>query len=243
MASPLIASVAAMVASARRTDRFSNDDLRAYLNNNSIFGDMTFDVSGGQFDDNSCRKDSPNKYLVTTNPRKSNGNLQSKVGDRRSGAVFPRPKKLHAANGFPSGILSTASQLAITKEWKALMPTPPWKDPATQGLYQYTSELYIPTNEAGPTGYPVMICLHGNGGTGTTINDPIYSTLGDHIRVGPNGFFNSWNIVDENSIAPDIEYLRNLIKLLKTFTNVDSTRIRISGISNGAALALSLIHI
>ena len=75
MASPLIASVAAMVASARRTDRFSNDDLRAYLNNNSIFGDMTFDVSGGQFDDNSCRKDSPNKYLVTTNPRKSNGNI------------------------------------------------------------------------------------------------------------------------------------------------------------------------
>ena len=28
-------------------------------------------------------------------------------------------------------------------------------------------------------------------------------------------------VVDENSIAPDIEYLRNLIKLLKTFTNVD----------------------
>ena len=103
MASPLIASVAAMVASARRTDRFSNDDLRAYLNNNSIFGDMTFDVSGGQFDDNSCRKDSPNKYLVTTNPRKQIGNLQNKVGDRRSGAVFPRPKKLHATNGFPSG--------------------------------------------------------------------------------------------------------------------------------------------
>ena len=237
MASPLIASVAAMVASARRTDRFSNDDLRAYLNNNSIFGDMTFDVGGGQFDDNSCRKDSPNKYLVTTNPRKQNGNLQNKVGDRRSGAVFPRPKKLHAANGFPSGILSTASQLAITKEWKAIIPIPPWKDPATQGLFQYTSELYIPTNESGPTGYPVMICLHGNGGSGTTINDPIYATLGDHIRVGPNGQSSSWNIVDENSIAPDIEYLRNLIKLLKTFTNVDSTRIRISGISNGAALA------
>ena len=82
-----------------------------------------------------------------------------------------------------------------------------------------------------------MICLHGNGGNGSTINDPIYATLGDHIRVGPYGSGNSWNIVDESSIAPDIEYLRNLIKLLKTFTNVDSTRIRISGISNGAALA------
>ena len=232
MASPLVASVAAMVASARRTDRFSNDDLRAYLNNTSVYGDMTFDVGGGQFNDNSCRKDSPNKYLFTKNPRERVGNLQNKVGDRRSGAVFPRPKKLNAANGFPSGLLSTASQLEITKEWKNIV-----KDPTTTGLYQYTSELYIPTNEAGPTGYPVMICLHGNGGTGNVINDAIYSTLGDHIRVGPNGFFSSWNIVDENSIAPDIEYLRNLIKLLKTFTNVDSTRIRISGISNGAALA------
>lgn len=240
MASPLIASVAAMVASARRTDRFSNDDLRAYMNNNSVFGDMTFDVGGGTFADNSCRKDSPNKYLVTKNPRKPNGNLQNKVGDRRSGAVFPRPKKLHAANGFPSGLLSTSSQLTIQKEWKLYNPSvgpTGFKDPATAGLYNYLSDLYIPTNEAGPTGYPVMICLHGNGGNGSTINDPIYATLGDHIRVGPYGSGSSWNIVDETSIAPDIEYLRNLIKLLKTFTNVDSTRIRISGISNGAALA------
>ena len=241
MASPLVASVAAMVASARRTDRFSNDDLRAYMNNNSLFGDMTFDAgttNQGTFADNSCRKDSPNKYLITKNPRKENGNMQNKVGDRRSGAVFPRPKKLHAANGFPSGLLSTSSQLTIQKEWKAWDNlTQQYKDPATAGLYNYLSDLYIPTNEAGPTGYPVMICLHGNGGNGSTINDPIYATLGDHIRVGPYGSGNSWNIVDETSIAPDIEYLRNLIKLLKTFTNVDSTRIRISGISNGAALA------
>ena len=241
MASPLVASVAAMVANARRTDRFSNDDLRAYINNNSVFGDMTFDAgttNQGTFADNSCRKDSPNKYLMTKNSRKENGNMQNKVGDRRSGAVFPRPKKLHAVNGFPSGLLSTASQLTITKEWKAWNNiTESYKNVATAGSFTYTSDLYIPTNEAGPTGYPVMICLHGNGGNGNTINDPIYSTLGDHIRVGPNGSGNSWNIVDETSIAPDIEYLRNLIKLLKTFTNVDSTRIRISGISNGAALA------
>ena len=241
MASPLVASVAAMVANARRTDRFSNDDLRAYINNNSVFGDMTFDAgttNQGTFADNSCGKDSPNKYLMSKNPRKENGNMENKVGDRRSGAVFPRPKKLHAANGFPSGLLSTASQLTITKEWKAWNNfTESYKNVATAGSFTYTSDLYIPTNEAGPTGYPVMICLHGNGGNGNTINDPIYSTLGDHIRVGPNGSGNSWNIVDETSIAPDIEYLKNLIKLLKTFTNVDSTRIRISGISNGAALA------
>ena len=43
--------------------------------------------------------------------------------------------------------------------------------------------------------------------------------------------------VDETSTAPDIQYLKELINLLKTFNNVDATKIRISGISNGAALA------
>ena len=232
MASPQVAGIAACLAGARRTDRFSNDDVRAYLNNTSVFGDMTFDTNGGSFSDTSCRKDSPNKYLILSPPRPVSGLMYTNMGDRQSGAVFPRTRKLYSTGGFPSGLLSQASQLQITKEWKNLAG-----DPATSGTFTYDSNLYIPTNEAGPTGYPVMICLHGNGGNGGTINDAIYATLGDHIRVGPNGSGNSWNIVNETSVGPDIEYLRNLIKLLKTFTNVDSTRIRISGISNGAALA------
>ena len=36
---------------------------------------------------------------------------------------------------------------------------------------------------------------------------------------------------------PDVQYLRDLITLLKTFSNVDKTRIRISPVLNGAALA------
>jgi plastocyanin/poly(3-hydroxybutyrate) depolymerase len=82
-----------------------------------------------------------------------------------------------------------------------------------------------------------MICLHGNGASGSVINNAPYNLLTDHIRVGPTGSFASWNIVDENSVAPDIQYLKELINLLKTFNNVDATKIRISGISNGAALA------
>ena len=42
---------------------------------------------------------------MTKNSRKENGNMQNKVGDRRSGAVFPRPKKLHAVNGFPLSLI------------------------------------------------------------------------------------------------------------------------------------------
>ena len=246
MASPQVTGVAALIAGARRTDRFSNYDLLSYLDQTSIFDDMTFDVNGGNFADNTCRKDSPNKYLHLSPVRPESGFILSgKIGCRTRenffgqrqyvGPVFPRTKKLYASRGFPSGILTGASpslQLEITKNWKNLTG-----DLGTGGMYQYVPDIYVPTNESPADGYPVMICLHGNGATGSVINNAPYNLLTDHIRVGPTGLGRSWNIVDETSTAPDIQYLKELINLLKTFNNVDATKIRISGISNGAALA------
>ena len=247
MASPQVAGVAACVASHRRGERFDNDTLRAYLRNMAIEGDMTFDTGGGHFADNTCRKDSPNSYLFAVNPRDyTSGPKNSTQGDRHkttgtvnvggvsydlykpSGQVYPRPRTLQSPNGYPQGPLANASQLTIQKFWRY--------GTAFDGDHTYTSSLYIPSNEnASP--FPVIICLHGNGGNGNVINNAPYNLLQDHIRIGPNGFSNSWNIVDENSNEPDVQYLRDLITLLKTFSNVDTTRIRISGISNGAALA------
>ena len=246
MASPQVTGVAALIAGARRTDRFSNYDLLSYLDQTSIFGDMTFDVNGGNFADNTCRRDSPNKYLHLSPVRPESGYILSgKIGCRTRdnffgqrqyvGPVFPRTKKLYASRGFPSGILTGASpsqQLEITKNWKNITG-----DLGTGGMYQYVPDIYVPTNESPADGYPVMICLHGNGGNGSIINSAPYNLLTDHIRVGPTGLASSWNIVDETSTAPDIQYLKELINLLKTFNNVDATKIRISGISNGAALA------
>ena len=246
MASPQVTGVAALIAGARRTDRFSNYDLLQYFEDTSIFGDMTFDVNGGNFADNTCRKDSPNKYLHLSPVRPESGFILSgKIGCRTRddffgqrqyvGPVFPRTKKLYASRGFPSGILTGTSpslQLEITKDWKNLTG-----DLGTGGMYQYVPDIYVPTNESPADGYPVMICLHGNGATGSVINNAPYNLLTDHIRVGPTGLGRSWNIVDETSTAPDIQYLKELINLLKTFNNVDATKIRISGISNGAALA------
>ena len=246
MASPQVAGVAALIAGARRTDRFSNYDLRQYLVDSSINNDMTFDTNGGNFADNSCQQGSPNRYLHLTPVRPESGFILSgKIGCRTRddffgqrqhvGPVFPRTKKVYASRGFPSGILSGSSpsqQLEIIKEWKNLAG-----DIATSGMHQYVPDIYVPTNESPADGYPVMICLHGNGASGSVINNAPYNLLTDHIRVGPTGSFASWNIVDENSTAPDIQYLKELINLLKTFNNVDATKIRISGISNGAALA------
>ena len=73
---------------------------------------------------------------------------------------------------------SPSLQLEITKNWKNLTG-----DLGTGGMYQYVPDIYVPTNESPADGYPVMICLHGNGATGSVINNAPYNLLTDHIRV------------------------------------------------------------
>jgi hypothetical protein len=63
------------------------------------------------------------------------------------------------------------------------------------------------------------------------------SVLNCHILVAPTGFENSWNICAENSDAPDVEMINDLINNLQTYTNVNPNKIRVLGTSNGASLA------
>lgn len=88
MASPQVTGVVACLASAK--ERFTNADVRGYLNQHSIYGDMTFDVAGGGLDDNSCRQGSLNKYLYIRNPRNTFGYQTESVGERTTGLTFPR---------------------------------------------------------------------------------------------------------------------------------------------------------
>ena len=88
MASPQVCGVIACVASGKY--RFTQGDAKAYLNNTNIQSDMTFDLFGGGFDDDSCRKGSPNKYLHAMNPRPEIGHLEEMQGERTTGFTFPR---------------------------------------------------------------------------------------------------------------------------------------------------------
>jgi subtilisin family serine protease len=89
MASPQVTGIAACLASGK--PRFTNADVLGFLNSASIYNDMTFDVNGGGFDDDTCSKGSPNKYLHIENPRRNVGYLTEVVGQRTSGMTFPRP--------------------------------------------------------------------------------------------------------------------------------------------------------
>ena len=109
------------------------------------------------------------------------------------------------------------------------------------GGWTYPMSIRMPDVEAPGGGYPVCILLHGNGGNGQGTLNQFSQTLTCHVLVAPSGYASSWNICGENSDAPDVSMVGELITRLQTYDNVDSNRIRIVGFSNGSALANSVL--
>ncbi len=128
-----------------------------------------------------------------------------------------------------STAITSSTTIMITKSWSE----------APSG-YRYPIDVRVPTSEMPQDGYPVCILLHGNGGNGTQIMDDFSNTLACHVLVAPTGYMNSWNLCSENSNAPDIEMVQDLIDSIQTYTNINSNKIRILGFSNGAGLANSV---
>lgn len=138
------------------------------------------------------------------------------------------PRKFHRAKT----VLTTNGNLANT----TLSITQAWAQ--EPGGFSRTAVVQVPAG-AGP--HPVVILLHGNGGTGAQMIgalDPYVSTA---IRVAPSGYLTSWNVDAEASQAPDVAFIRDLITLLKTYDNVDAGKISIFGISNGSGMTNRLL--
>ena len=106
----------------------------------------------------------------------------------------------------------------------------------SQGTFNYDVAVRVPNTKAEQS--PVCILLHGNGGNGSGILNDFSDVIPNHILVSPTGYGASWNISEENSNGPDVDVVKQLIANLKTFPNVDTTKIRILGVSNGGALAV-----
>ncbi len=94
MASPQVCGVLATIATAKR--RFAQSDAIGYIQRNSELNDMTFDSGNGSHSDATCQKGSPNKYLLSKNPRPTSGMIDDVKGERKtSGMTFPRRATLN----------------------------------------------------------------------------------------------------------------------------------------------------
>ncbi len=138
------------------------------------------------------------------------------------------PRHFHRAKTVltPNGNL-TNTTLSITQTWL--------QQPSG---FARTAVVQVPAG-AGP--HPVIILLHGNGGTGAGTIGALNPHVSTAIRVAPDGYLNSWNVDGEASLAPDVAFIRDLIALLKTYDNVDAGKISIFGISNGSGMTNRLL--
>lgn len=135
--------------------------------------------------------------------------------------------------GF-SQVLTNSTNISITKTW-SLKPNG----------YTYPISISVPSGSVPQGGFPVCILLHGNGSQnlGSLAGPPMLaplqfgSVLSCHILVAPTEFENSWNICSENSDAPDVEMINDLVNTLQRYSNVNPNKIRVLGTSNGAGLA------
>lgn len=151
------------------------------------------------------------------------GDLAADVTNFTADATFVSADHEPGGTGGLTLTPSAVPDLTITKNWY-------------QGFHDYDIGISMP--ETGSAPYPVAILLHGNGGTASGMVNEFKDSLPGHIVLGVQGYDNSWNISNESSDGPDIQVLEELIDILKQYNNVDSTKIRIIGVSNGGALAL-----
>jgi poly(3-hydroxybutyrate) depolymerase len=185
---------------------------------------VTFDSVAGESYEIQCSAD-----LITWTPMATLSGTGSSITYTDEFTQAPgEPRKFHRALTIqtPNGSLTTTT-LSINQTW-AQQPSG----------YARTAVVQVPSG-AGP--HPVVILLHGNGGTGTGTIGALNPHLNNAIRVAPNGYLASWNVDAEASKAPDVAFVRDLIALLKTYDNVDAGRISIFGNSNGAGMTNRLL--
>ena len=196
-----------------------------HLAGSKLFGDFIFKAyAGGTINQ---------RFLRKFNDQGSGSPFDiADITDLRASITnFTADSTYVAADHTPGGtggltlVEGSADELTVTKNWD-------------QGFHDYEVTVGVASGTEPANGFPVAILLHGNGGTGAGMVASWTNDLPGHHLIGVQGFVNSWNVSMEVSNGPDIEMLEELIGRLKLYNNVDETKIRILGQSNGGALAL-----
>ena len=111
---------------------------------------------------------------------------------------------------------------------------------------------YLPTNfDSNTESVPLVIVLHGLGGTALQMTSIGFNQIGDTARFIPvylQGVLNSQNQTAWNngtllsSTVNDVLFISKVIDEIKTLHNIDLTRVYITGISMGAIMTYKAIR-
>ena len=110
MASPQVAGIAALLATGK--ERFTNSDLMGFIQHNSYENEMTFNVNGGMFDDETCDGSlhwqghgSTTREIRAINPRNVTGLMdgwykETLKGERRPSYMFYNTQMYPRTNNY-----------------------------------------------------------------------------------------------------------------------------------------------
>jgi polyhydroxybutyrate depolymerase len=118
------------------------------------------------------------------------------------------------------------------------------------GRWQRSFFLHVPPSYDPKKPVPLVIVLHGSGGTGRAMAEKTgFSLLADKegfIVVYPNGIDRRWNDGRQakkrgkTESINDVQFIASLIFYLQRYYNIDRQRVYIAGHSNGGMLAYRL---
>ena len=106
----------------------------------------------------------------------------------------------------------------------------------------FDREYFVSLPTQAQKSWPVTFVFHGNGGQAESGLRNWPKRLPGHLVVAAQGYEKSWNISDERSRAPDIDFFRELVAdLKKKYPKVDLSQISIMGFSNGAGMVYRIL--
>ncbi|MDG2013355.1 MAG: hypothetical protein P8J33_07610 [Pirellulaceae bacterium] len=103
-------------------------------------------------------------------------------------------------------------------------------------------EYFVSTPSESQESWPVTFIFHGNGGQAGNALGKWPQRLPNQLVVAAQGYEKSWNISDERSKAPDVDFFRAVVADIKQrYPKADLSRISIMGFSNGAGMVFRLL--
>lgn len=100
--------------------------------------------------------------------------------------------------------------------------------------------LYVPSSYTAQVAHPLLVMLHGAGGTQTTINNlmPLVEEQGV-IMLAPRSLGPTWDLMI-NGVGPDVALIDDALAYTFTRAHIDPARIALGGFSDGASYALTI---
>ena len=100
--------------------------------------------------------------------------------------------------------------------------------------------MYVPGTYAPERPAPLLVALHGAGGTGANWRSlPALADRHDLIVLAPDSRGATWDLV-LGGFGPDVEFLDRALRVVFERCRIDPARVALGGFSDGASYALSL---